>query len=148
MISDDKFVRSLRKAIQFCVRALAILMVFVILHGVLDVGMILYDSIIKSSNFLLSVNDIIATFGSFMAVLIAIEIFENIILYLRDDVIHVKIVMATALMAVARKVIIVDYDKAAPSYIYSLAAAVIALSLGYWLVRKMSHNKENIVEKN
>ncbi len=33
-----------------------------------------------------------------MAVLIAIEIFHNIVLYLRDDVIHIKVVMATALM--------------------------------------------------
>ena len=35
-----------------------------------------------------------------MAVLIAIEILINI--YVRDDVIHVKIVMSTALMAIAR----------------------------------------------
>lgn len=45
-------------------------------------------------------SDILATFGAFMAVLIAIEIFINIIIYLREDVIHVKIVMATALMAI------------------------------------------------
>ena len=47
----------------------------------------------------------LATFGAFMAVLIAIEILINITIYLRDDVIHVKIVMATALMAIARKVL-------------------------------------------
>lgn len=60
---------------------------------------------------MLTINDILATFGAFMAVLIAIEIFINITIYLRDDVIHVKIVMATALMAIARKVIILDFEK-------------------------------------
>ncbi len=45
---------------------------------------------------LMNISDILATFGAFMAVLIAIEIFINITIYLRDDVIHVKIVMATA----------------------------------------------------
>ena len=43
-----------------------------------------------------------ATLGAFMAVLIAIEILINSTIYLRDDVIHVKIVMSTALMAIAR----------------------------------------------
>ena len=49
-----------------------------------------------------------------MAVLIAIEIFINIMVYLREDVIHVKIVLATTLMAIARKVIILDPDKTEP----------------------------------
>lgn len=46
----------------------------------------------------------LATFGAFIAVLIAIEILVNITAYLRNDVIQVKIVIATALMAIARKV--------------------------------------------
>lgn len=50
-------------------------------------------------------------FGAFMAVLIAIEIFVNITVYLREDVIHVKIVMATALMGIAGEIMILDVDK-------------------------------------
>ncbi len=38
-----------------------------------------------------------------------IEIFINITVYLREDVIHVRLVVATALMAVARKVIVFDF---------------------------------------
>ena len=73
-------------------------------------------------------------FGAFMAVLIAIEILINIIIYLRDDVIHVKIVMATALMAIARKVIIMDFTTITADYVLAVAAVVFAMSLGYWLV--------------
>ena len=69
-----------------------------------------------------------------MAVLIAIEIFVNIVSYLRDDVIHVRIVLATALMAIARKVIILDYSTTGPQYIYATAAVVAAMALAYWLV--------------
>jgi uncharacterized membrane protein (DUF373 family) len=71
-----------------------------------------------------------------MAVLIAIEIFINITIYLRDDVIHVKIVMATALMAIARKVIILDYNQISPDYIWATAGVVVAMSIGYYLVVK------------
>ncbi len=84
---------------------LAILMVFVILMGVVDVGWTIYEKMSTPPIFILTITDMLATFGAFMAVLIAIEILINITIYLRDDVIHVKIVMATALMAIARKVL-------------------------------------------
>jgi len=55
---------------------------------------------------ILRISNLSDMFGSFLSVLIAIEIFLNITLYLREDVIHVKLVVATALMAIARKVIV------------------------------------------
>ncbi len=76
-----------------------------------------------------------------MAVLIAIEIFYNIVLYLRDDVIHVKIVMATALMAIARKVIILDFSTIGPDYVYAIALVVLSMSAGFWIVHRF--NKED-----
>jgi uncharacterized membrane protein (DUF373 family) len=85
---------------------------------------------------LLSVNDILATFGAFMVVLIAAEIFVNIVLYLREEVLQVKLVLATALMAIARKVIVLDYKTLEPQYVWATAAVIFALSIGYWLVSK------------
>ena len=84
--------------------------------------------------YILTITDILATFGAFMAALIAIEIFINITIYLREDVIHVKIVMATALMAIARKVIILDLSQIEPEYLWGIASVVLAISLRYWLV--------------
>ena len=73
--------------------------------GVGDVIMVLYNRLIAPPVFLLTISDILATFGAFLAVLIAIEIFTNITLYIRNDVLPVKLVVATALMAISRKVI-------------------------------------------
>jgi uncharacterized membrane protein (DUF373 family) len=122
--------------IRMSVRALAVLMTGVIVLGVVDVAWMLHKLVLSPPKYILTINDILATFGAFMAVLIAIEIFVNIVLYLRDDVIHVKIVMATALMAIARKMIVLDRDKSNPAEIAALAFAVIAVSVGYWLVTK------------
>ena len=83
---------------------------------------------------LLTISDILALFGAFMAVLIAIEILINIIIYLRDDIIHVKIVMATALMAISRKIIIMDFTKISADYVLAVAAVTLAMRVGYWLV--------------
>ena len=117
---------------------LAILMVFVILMGVVDVGWTIYEKMSTPPIFILTITDMLATFGAFMAVLIAIEILINITIYLRDDVIHVKIVMATALMAIARKVIVLDINEVSAEYTYGLAAITISMSIGYFLIHKLS----------
>ena len=63
----------------------------------------------------------------------AIEIFINIASYLRENVIHIKLVLATAFMAVARKVIVLDYKEVSSDYVFATAALVLALAVAYWL---------------
>ncbi len=58
------------------------------------------------------------------AVLIAIEKLVNIAVHLRDDLIHVKIVMASTPMAIARKVIRLNGDKIEPPYLWGLRASL------------------------
>jgi uncharacterized membrane protein (DUF373 family) len=137
-------IQKLRTIIRFSVRCLAVLMTLVILWGVVDVAWVIYEKLVSPPFMMLTISDMLATFGAFMAVLIAIEIFINITIYLRDDVIHVKIVMATALMAIARKVIILDYSHISPDYIWATAGVVLAMSIGYYLVVK--HTAGNMVE--
>lgn len=143
---DEPLVVFLQKIIHVAVRMLAILMTFVIIWGVGDVVYELYKNLTKPPFMLLNINDILSTFGAFMAVLIAIEIFINITIYLREEVIHVKIVLATALMAIARKVIIFDYDKLSPSYIWSTAVVILALSIGYWLITIYGRQDRNQID--
>ena len=130
---DDPLIRRLTISIRYAVRILAVLMVLVIWWGVADVVYVLYERISNHPYYLLNISDILATFGAFMAVLIAIEIFINIASYLRENVIHIKLVLATAFMAVARKVIVLDYDEISADYLFGTAALVLALSVAYWL---------------
>jgi uncharacterized membrane protein (DUF373 family) len=113
-------------------------MTLVILWGIADVVWVLYEKLSQPPYFLLKISDILATFGAFLAVLIAIEIFLNITLYLRDDVIHVRLVVATALMAIARKVIVFDFKELASEYVWATAAVVLALGVTYWLIARKS----------
>ena len=135
---EDQTIRFLHRIIRGAVKILAILMVLVIVWGIGDVIFVLYQRLAHPPFMLLQINDILATFGAFLAVLIAIEIFINISMYLSTDVIPVRLVIATALMAIARKVIIFDYEQVTPHYIYATAAVVLALGLTYWLLAKRS----------
>ncbi len=140
---NDPMMKVLRQGIRLAVRALAIFMTLLILVGTIDVGWTLYEKMIQARPlFILSISDILATFGAFMVVLIAIEIFINITMYLRDDIIHVKIVMATAIMAIARKIIILDFKQTEPGFVWATAAVILAASVGYWLLSKCESDQK------
>lgn len=132
----DPYFRGLHRIIRFAIRILALLMVAVILWGVGDVVYIIYDRLLSPPFLLLDINDIFYTFGAFMAVLIAVEIFINIRLYLGTNVFPVQLVVATALMAIARKVIVLDFDTLTPMYLLGIAATTLALGITYWLLRQ------------
>jgi|GEM_PF-891695 len=134
-VEEDALTKILHAIIHFAVRVLAVLMVLVILWGVADVAYVMYQRLTIPEHFmLLTVSDILVIFGSFMAVLIAIEIFINITLYIKRDVLPIKMVIATALMAISRKVIMLDFKDLEPRYIFAIAAVIVALGVTYWLI--------------
>ena len=133
---EDRTIRFLHRVIRFAVRVLAVLMVLVIVWGIGDVIFVLYQRLTEPPFLLLQIDDLLHTFGAFLAVLIAIEIFINIRMYLSTNIIPVRLVIATALMAIARKVIIFDYDQITPPFIYGTAAVVLSLGVTYWLITK------------
>jgi uncharacterized membrane protein (DUF373 family) len=133
-VKDDPLINILHRMIRGGIRLLACLMVLVIFWCIADVGLVLYQRLLSPPFLLLALGDIFAVFAAILAVLIAIEIFANITLYLREDVIHVRLVIATALMAIARKVIVLDFDQLEPMYLFAIGAIVLALGITYWLV--------------
>ena len=135
---EDPTIRLLHRIIRVAVKILAVLMVLVIVWGIGDVIYVLYQRVTEPPFMLLQISDILATFGAFLAVLIAIEIFINISMYLSTNVIPVRLVIATALMAIARKVIIFDFERVTPPYIYGTAAVVLSLGITYWLITRKS----------
>jgi uncharacterized membrane protein (DUF373 family) len=134
---EDLLIAFLHKTIKIAVKILATLMVLVIFLGVADVFYVLYQNLLDPPFMLLNISGIFKTFAAFLVVLIGIEIYQNIVLYLRTDVIPIKLVVATALMAIARKVIIIDYATITPMYIFATAAVVLSLGVTYYLVGKL-----------
>ena len=138
---SDPLLKVLHRAIRFAIRILAVLMVLVIFWSIADVIYVLYNRLSAPPYFLLDIDDILQTFGAFMVVLIAVEIFINIRLYLGSNIIPVELVIATALMAVARKVIVLDLKLVSSDQIIGLALVTLALGISYWLVRQNNSDK-------
>lgn len=133
--SPDPILRVLHWIMRAAAYVLAIAMVVVILEGVVSVIVHLYRAMTSEPFFM--VPNIVSTFGGFLAVLIAFEIFANITLYIRSDVFPVKLVIATALMAIARKIIVLDMNEYSALDLVGFASVVIALGTTYWLVSRV-----------
>lgn len=130
--SADPILRVLHWIIRAAAYVLAIAMVGVVIEGVISVIYQLYTALTTPPFFM--VLDIVKTFSGFLAVLIAFEIFTNITIYIRSDIFPVKLVIATGLMAVVRKIIVMDSSEYSSLDLIGIAAIVIALGGSYWLV--------------
>jgi uncharacterized membrane protein (DUF373 family) len=78
-----------------------------------------------------------AVFGMVMTLLIAMEFKNSItsVMLRRDHIVQVKTVILVAMLAIARKFIILDLATD-PARIAALAAALVALGSVYWLMRQ------------
>lgn len=143
---DSKLIKTMGLVIQYVAKVIAVIMVFVIMWGVADILYILYQRLMAPPFMLLEIKDIFATFGAFMAVLIAIEIYHNLILYARDthnSRLAVEIVLGTALMAAARKVIVFDYNEMDYNYVYATGAVILALGIAYYYIVIVSRKMQD-----
>src|SRR4030088_973867 len=79
-----------------------------------------------------------AVFGEIMTLLIALE-FNHTLRYVvtrHQSIIQTKVVVLIALLALARKFIILDIRETTPGYLLGLAAVTLALGATYWLIRE------------
>src|SRR5712671_943288 len=77
-----------------------------------------------------------AVFGMILTVIIALEFKKSLLVVAerRDTVVQIRSVVVIALLAICRKVIILDLTKTDALHILALAAAILALGLIYWLI--------------
>lgn len=85
---------------------------------------------------MLEVDELLELFGFFLLIVIGVELLETIKAYLRDNVIHIEIVLEVALIAIARKVIVLDLSKYDGVSVLAVAALILALAVASMLRRR------------
>jgi uncharacterized membrane protein (DUF373 family) len=85
-------------------------------------------------------------FGMIFTVIIALEFKRSLLVVAerRDSVVQVRSVILIALLAVVRKLIILDLSSTDAFHLLALAAAILALGAVYWLVRDQGQPREII----
>lgn len=135
--SDKNFLHWLENLEGIVSKVLSIIMVLVILASIWNLIGFLGQSLFLPNNEPFS-KTLFKIFGLFLNVLIALEILENITAYLKKHVVQVELVIVTSIIAVARKIIILDLEKVEGDEVIGLGVAVLCLSISYWIVRCMN----------
>jgi uncharacterized membrane protein (DUF373 family) len=78
-----------------------------------------------------------ALFGMIFTVIIALEFKRSLLVVAerRNSIVQVRTVILIAILAIVRKLLILDLSKTEALQLFALAAAILALGIVFWLVR-------------
>jgi uncharacterized membrane protein (DUF373 family) len=135
------------KAQKLVVLALAVLLIFVVVLSTIHLGFLVAEEIWKPPKFLIPVQGLLEIFGFFLLVLIGVELLETLKAYAKKDVIHVRVVLEVALIAMARKVIVEEPNSVPSLTLFGIAALILALGIAFYFERQAQRVQPNLKEE-
>ena len=126
----------LTKIQKFTVLALAGMFVVVVVLSTVHLGVLIVQEVWTPPRFLIRVQGLLEIFGYFLLVLIGVELLETLKAYMKKDVIHVRVVLEVALIAMARKVIIEETNTVPSLTLFGIAALILALGIAFYFERQ------------
>jgi uncharacterized membrane protein (DUF373 family) len=120
---------------QAIIIVLAVMMAVVVAFSTLDLANVIVEKLIDAPFLLLKAEELIDLFGLFLLVLIGLELLEIIKSYAMDNVVHVRVVLTVAMIAIARKVIILNVDTLSATSMLGIAAIIVALSAAHYALK-------------
>jgi uncharacterized membrane protein (DUF373 family) len=119
---------------------LMVLMVLVVVLATLDLCREIYQEVSKPPYVFLAVENLLDIFGMFLLVLIGIELLDTVRAYLTEHVVHEEVILVAALIAVARKVIVLDVKDLDALKLIGIGVIILTVAVAYWIV-KQTHTK-------
>jgi uncharacterized membrane protein (DUF373 family) len=130
--------------IQRCiVWLLAGMLVIIVLLSTIHLGILIGEEVLTPPRFIISVESLLDIFGYFLLVLIGVELLETLRAYMKKDVIHVRVVLEVALIAMARKAIILEPNASSGLTLFGLAALILALGVAFYFERRTERQDSN-----
>jgi uncharacterized membrane protein (DUF373 family) len=127
---------AITKVQKITVMALALMLIVVMVLSTVHLGWLVIEEILKPPRWLIPVQGLLEIFGYFLLVLIGVELLETLKAYVRKDVIHVRVVLEVALIAMARKVIIEEPNNVPSLTLFGIAALILALGIAFYFERQ------------
>jgi uncharacterized membrane protein (DUF373 family) len=116
--------------------ALLFLMSIVVLLTTIDLGWMIVKDIATPPLLMLNVSEILDLFAAMLVVLIGVELLDTIKVYITDRTIRVELILSVGLVAITRKVIILDSAHMEGLTLIGIASVVLSLSASYMLVKR------------
>ncbi len=129
---------SLRSIDKYVTFALMGVMALVVLAATVEVIVSIVRQLFTPPVGLADVGSLQTVFGSVLLVLIGVELFESLKSYALEHAFRAEIVITVAMVAIARKVIILDVSHMEAPILLGIAAIIAALGVAYFLFTRRS----------
>ena len=123
--------------------SLLVLMAGVVLLATIELAWILVKDVLTPPVFLLEIDELLELFSLFLLVLIGIELLHSVKTFIIRREIHLESVLTVAMIAVARKIIVLEPKESPEGTLLGLAALVLALAIGYYVMQRSRRENGN-----
>ena len=135
-----------------CVYALLMaLLMIVLVAGLYDLISSMCRFLLDDTPWILIPSEVILVLGGFLLVLIGVELLDTIKAYFVENTIHVEIIILLAIIAMARKVILLNpapTDSVSFGFeLMGIGVIVVGLGAGYYLIKKAGSLKYPVTNK-
>lgn len=115
---------------------LILLLIAVLISVIAELVWMFVSDLLNPNVGLLDNHEIVNVLGSFLLVLITVELLDTMKAYITENVIHVEVVVLLAIIAIARKVILLDPASTDSGELVGIGIIVLGLAAAYYLIRK------------
>ena len=119
------------------------MMASVVLLSTVELAWLIGKDMLTPPLFLLDLDELLELFGQFLLVLIGIELLHTMKIYIVEQAIHLEAMLVVALIAIARKIILLEPKELPEGSLLGIGVMVLALTLGYYLVRRSRWEKRD-----
>jgi len=126
----------MKKYERVIIGILIFLMAVIVLLSTVELCWIIIEDIITPPVGLISSEELLEVFGFFLLVLIGIELIDTIRSYLTDHIVRAEVVVEVAVIAIARKIIILDMKEYPSLTLVGIAAMLLALTAGFYVLNR------------
>jgi len=128
----QRYLSILQKSIIYF---LLIIISILLVVAILDVIIQLYNGIMVNSITEFIKTQFTQLIGLFLTILIGVELLEAIKAFLKEEMVHVEIVVLVAIIAISRKVIVWEISSIGYMDLIALALMLLALAATYWVIK-------------
>lgn len=120
-----------------------LLMALIVAVSVVELGIVLFQEFTNTTDdvLFLEIDELFKIFGFIFIVLIGFELMETVEMYFKKNVIHAEVVLLVAVIAVSRKVILLDLEKYDAVAIVGLGAIIVSLGACYFLIKRSTRGQ-------
>jgi uncharacterized membrane protein (DUF373 family) len=122
---------------KLIIRVLIVLMLVATALGTVSLGYMLIIDILSPPLLRLEVTELFEMFGLVLVLLIGMELLRSMRMFLTEENIKAELVVEVAVIALCNKIITLDIKHTTGAVLLGLAALLVGLSMGYFVLRSM-----------